>query len=153
MARKDPFANFKFEVESGGFPAAGFKSISGIEADVEVIEYREGGDNETMRKQAGQTTFSDITLERGFSNNEDLINWLKRSYDINSIEGNQLDNETLREDVVIFVKDKAGVRSKKITIYEAFVRNYALGDLDAEGNDILIETVVLANEGFRIDTL
>jgi phage tail-like protein len=41
-ARRDPFKNYSFLVEIDGIASSAFKSVSGLAAEAEVIEYREG---------------------------------------------------------------------------------------------------------------
>ena len=43
-ARRDPFKNYSFLVEIDGIASSAFKSVSGLAAEAEVIEYREGSD-------------------------------------------------------------------------------------------------------------
>lgn len=150
MAR-NAYANFKFEVESGGFPTAGFQKVTGLEATVEPIEYREGGDNTSPRKQAGQTTFNDVTFERGVASDSDFINWMKRVFDVDSANGDS--EELYRETITVYLKNKAGARVKKWTLFNCFPISKSTGDLDASGNDVLIETLVVATEGIKEETL
>ena len=65
MARVDPYKNFRFLVELDGIVQAGFTDCSGFGSNVEVIEYREGGDASTVRKLPGKISFPDITLKWG----------------------------------------------------------------------------------------
>ena len=52
--RVDPYKDFRFLVEIDGIVQAGFSECSGFGSDVEVVEYREGGDSATVRKLPGQ---------------------------------------------------------------------------------------------------
>ena len=52
--RPDPYANFNFLVEIDGIAKAAFEEVSGLSAEVDVIEYREGSDKAgTVRKLPG----------------------------------------------------------------------------------------------------
>ena len=75
----DPLRVFKFEVlfhpgqalaSSLGVSASssfsyGFMTVSGPAINIEVIPYREGGDNVTTRKMPGQADFGAITMSHG----------------------------------------------------------------------------------------
>lgn len=148
----DPYRNFKFEVEIDGFVRAGFSKVTGLKHTVEKIEYREGGENETMRKLPGQSSFDDIVLERGSSNDSDFIDWIEQVFTLDKAEGIQ-GNEEFRKTPVIYLKDKAGNRVKKWTIYRAWPSEKASPDLDASANDVAIESLTLANEGVKEETL
>jgi len=144
----DPYRNFKWEVELDGFTHAGFSKVSGLKHTVQVIDYREGGENEKMHKIPGQSTFDPVTLERGMSNNSDFLNWMKQVFDLDS-EGGFQGDDNIRRDLVIYLKNKSGARVVEWTIYRAWPSEKNAGDLDAAGNDVLIESLVLQNEGIR----
>jgi len=148
----DPYRNFKFEVEIEGFSRAGFATVSGLTETTEDITYREGGENETPHHLPGQTTFGDITLGRGISVDDDFLNWRNQIYDVDNSEGKQGDNETFRKTVVIHLKDKSGARVKKWTVKRAWPKEFSTEDLDANANAVLIQTLVLANEGIKLET-
>lgn len=150
----DPYRNFKYEVEVAGFIRAGFSKISGLKHSVEVIEYREGADNESMRKLPGQSTFDNVTLERGMSNDSDFITWIQMIFNLDNVRGMQHNRvgENFRRMVVIYLKDKSGNRVKKWTLYKCWPAVRTDPDLDASGNDVAIETLELANEGQKLET-
>src|SRR6476620_6964559 len=73
--RVDPYRNFNFLVELEGIAQASFIECNGLGATTEVIETREGGDNTTVRKLPGKTTYSDITLKWGMTSSAELWAW------------------------------------------------------------------------------
>jgi phage tail-like protein len=148
----DPYRNYKYDVEISGFLRAGFSKVTGLKHTVEVIEYREGGENETPRKLPGQSTFDNVTLERGMSTDSDFINWIEEVFNLDSSQGEQ-GGEDFRRTVVIYLKNKAGTRVKKWTVYRAWPTEKGNPDLDATANDVAIESLVLANEGVNEETL
>src|ERR1035437_4138778 len=77
----DPYRNFKFIVSINGptsVNSAGFMRCSGLSRSSDVIDYREGGENTTMHKLPGQTKYEPLTLERGATENNDLLIWAKQ---------------------------------------------------------------------------
>jgi len=148
----DPYRNYKYEVEIDGFTRAGFSKVTGLKETTEKINYREGGDNESPRKLAGQTDFDDIVLERGMSIDNDFNNWRQQIYDVDQVEGNQ-GGDDYRRTVIIYLKNKAGTRVKQWTVKKAWPSEKADPDLDAGANDVAIETLTLANEGNKPQTL
>lgn len=148
----DKYRNYKFEVEIDGFVRAGFSKVTGLKETTEDIKYREGGDNETPGSYPGQTTFEDLTLERGLSDDSDFINWRNEIYNVDNANGAQ-GGDDFRRNPVIYLKNKAGVRVKKWTCFKSWPKEMSTADLDAQANDILIETMVLAGEGFKYETL
>jgi phage tail-like protein len=75
--RVDPYRNFNFLVEIDGIAQAKFSECSGLDSTVEPIEFREGGDNTTVRKLPGRATYSDITLKWGLTDSDELWQWYK----------------------------------------------------------------------------
>jgi len=148
----DPYRNFKFEVEAEGFTRAGFQKVTGLKRTVEQIDYREGGENETPHKLTGQTMFEDITLERGVTDDLDFINWCNEIFNVDQAEGAQ-GTDDYRRTIIVYLKDKSGARKVKWTIFKAWPKEMGDGDLDAGANEVLIESLVLANEGIKREKL
>lgn len=151
----DPYRNFKFEVEIAGFVRAGFSKVSGLKQTIEEIQYREGGENETPRKLPGQSMFEDITLERGMSNDSDFVDWIEQIFNLDNAEGQQGNGvgDEFRRKVVIYLKDKTGARVVKWTVFNAWPKEDGTADLDASANDVLMASLVLANEGIKKEKL
>ena len=63
--RFDPYKNFKFRVKWDGRFVAGVSKVSALSRSTEMVEHRVGGDPSTVRKSPGQSSYEDITLERG----------------------------------------------------------------------------------------
>ena len=74
MPRHDPYKAFNFRVEIDGMTAA-FTEVSGLESEVETIDYREGGEETRVRKLPGLRKYSHIVLKRGLTSDADLWNW------------------------------------------------------------------------------
>ena len=53
----------------------------GLGSTTEVIENREGGDNTTVRKLPGKTTYTDITLKWGLTSSTELWEWRQQIID------------------------------------------------------------------------
>ena len=140
--------NFKFRVTiSGEFGGViGFSSVSGITRETEVIEYREGGEATTMRKFPGQTSFGNITLERGFTTDSDLVKWMDDSFVMGS---NVAPGFDARRTVTIEVLNPNAKVQRKLVFSKCFVVSREIGDLDATGNEILIESLEFAHQGYN----
>ena len=75
-ARRDPFKNYSFLVEIDGIASSAFKSVSGLAAEAEVIEYREGSDPvSSSRKLPGRVRYPNVRLSRGLTTSRDLWDW------------------------------------------------------------------------------
>ncbi|MEV4319583.1 phage tail protein [Actinocrispum sp. NPDC049592] len=137
-ARVDPYASFNFLVELDGISQASFRECTGLDATTEVIETREGGDNVTVRKLPGKTTYTNITLKWGLTDSTELWAWRAQV-----IEG-----RPQRKNGSIVVYDLANRREvARWNFINAWPTKWEGPSFNASGNDIAVETLVLAHEG------
>jgi len=77
--RIDPFRGFNFRVEIDGLPVAGFTEVSGLTADGDATDYREGTDPlNSVRKLAGLRKYMPIVATRGITQDDTLWKWYER---------------------------------------------------------------------------
>jgi phage tail-like protein len=139
MARKDPYKGYRFQVEIDGIPTSQFLECTGIGSEVAVIEYREGGDPTAVHKLPGRASYSDITLKRGITQSHDLYDWHR------ALLQGQID----RRSGVVKLLDDEGVEVVRWVFNEAWPRKYEGPSLNALGNEVAIETFVLACESIE----
>lgn len=135
--KPDPYMNFQFLVEIDGITRAAFQQCSGFDSSIDVVEHREGGENTTVRKLPGMTKYSNIVLKWGLTDDTDLYQWHKAVID-GTIE---------RKNGSIVLLDRAGQEVARWNFVRAWPSKWDGPDLNAEGNDVAIETLELAHEG------
>jgi phage tail-like protein len=151
-ARFDPYKNFKFRVKWDGKYIAGVSRISGLRRTTEVIMHREGGDPSSTRKSPGRTEFDAITLERGVTHDTEFERWANKVWNYGSGLGKEVSLKDFRKDIIIEVYNEAGQLALAYKVYRCWVSSYqALPDLDANSNEVAIESIVLQNEGWERD--
>lgn len=139
MAISDPYGNFSFLVELDGIVRAAFHEVSGIDSTVEVIEHREGNDL-VMRKYPGQVKYSNITLRWGLASDTDLYQW-----HMQWVTGNPA---AQRKTGSVVLYDRQGkTELARWNFVNAWPTRYTAATLNAESNDIAIDTLELAHEG------
>src|SRR3954451_5198130 len=80
--RNDPFSAFNFLVTIDGVvDRAGFSEVSGLSIETDVMEYRTGGGDITVRKLPGLKEFGNIVLKRGVTPDTKLWEWRKQVLD------------------------------------------------------------------------
>lgn len=144
MARIDPLRNFRYRLEIDSIAQAGFSEVMIAETSIDAVDYREGTDPPHVRKLSGLTKYGNITLKWGLTIGGtalDLYNW---STDISA--GLIKDR---RKKVVIVVQDEAGQDAARFVITDAWPIKYDPSDLNAKGNEVIIELLELANEGIE----
>ena len=137
---QDPYRSFNFLVEIDAVTVAAFSEVSGLTAETEVIEYRTGGMLGGARKLPGLTKYVNITLKRGMTQNLELWNWYK-----NVVEG-----KTDRRSASIVLLNEAHQEVLRWNVLEAWPRKWDGPALNARHNEIAIETLELAHEGFEL---
>lgn len=136
MARIDPYKNFRFLVEIDGIVQAGFSDCSGFGSNIEVIEYREGGESATVRKLAGKVSYPDITLKWGLTDSRDLYDWHLKAI------GGKIE----RKNGSIIQQDDLGAEKVRWNFFGAWPSKYDAPDYTAKGNDVAIDTLIVSCE-------
>jgi len=137
---------WRFNVEIAGIPFAGFSKCSGIEMDVEPVEYREGGVS-VPRKTPGLVSFSDITLERGASMDPSLLVWAKLV--LQALGDSGAPEPLYMKTVDIVQRDRDGSEMERWRLFNGWPRNFKTGDWDNSGSDLRMESLTLAYESFE----
>ena len=144
MARIDPLRNFRFRLEIDSITQAGFSEMKVGDTEIGVVEYREGTDPPHVRKLSGLTKYGNVTLKWGLTVGANALDLSKWHSDVAT---GQI--KAKRKKVVVVVQDEAGTDQARFVLSDAWPVKYELGNLDAKGNEVLIETLELANEGIE----
>jgi phage tail-like protein len=141
MAAAYPIPKFHFLVQWGG-SRVGFSEVTGLDMQVEAIEYRSGDSPDYSKiKMPGLHKFSNITLKRGtFENDTEYYAWIK-TVNLNKVE---------RRDVTISLLNENHAPVITWRVHNAFPVKVQASDLKADGNEVAIETLELAHEGLDI---
>ena len=139
MKRTDPFRNFRFRVEIDGLQSAAFTEATIPDTSTEAIDYREGIDPPTFRKLSGATKFGNITLKRGMSESMEIANW-RRQVEL-------LGATAARRHMSLILIDEEGNDKCRWDVINAWPTKYDVGDFNASGNEVMIETMEIVHEG------
>lgn len=142
-----PYVQFNFQVDLAlpGWDqtsyAGGFQEVSGIGMEVTVTEYRNGNDNDNgVRKVTGLNKVPDLTFKRGVIGAKTLFSWLD---DIRNG-----DQQAFR-DVTVTLLSERREAVLEWRLLRARIIKCTYGPLNAKGNDVAMEEMVLAYE--RLD--
>ena len=105
------------------------------------IEYREGNEPAHVRKLPGLHRFGNLMLTRGMTASMELINWNRQ------VQAG--DTANARRNVAVIVMDESGTDRARFVIHDAWPAKYTVGALNGNGNEVLIETLELVNEGIE----
>ncbi|NEO72504.1 phage tail protein [Moorena sp. SIO3H5] len=136
MARVDPYKNYRFLMEIDGIVQAGFSECSGFGSEVEIVEYREGGDDATVRKLRGKASYPDISLKWGITDSRELYDW-----HLAAVNG-----QIERKNGSIILLDDTGQEKVRWNFFKAWASKYEAPSLDAKGSDVAIDTLTVTCE-------
>jgi phage tail-like protein len=149
--RFDPYKNFKFRVKWDGRYVADVSRISSLRRRTEAIVHREGADPSKSRISPGATTFEPIALERGVTHDPEFENWANLVHNVQGDAAMSL--KEYRKDIIIELLNQQGTVVKTYKVYRCWVSEYeALSELTANENGVVLERLVLQNEGWERDT-
>jgi phage tail-like protein len=137
-ARQYPFLNFNFAVEIEGMVHAGFSEVSGLQVEIEVQEYREGGVNEFTHKRAGPTKYpSNLVLKKGITAVHELWDWYWQVTQ-GIIE---------RRNLSVLLMDTTGQEQRRWNFEQAYPVKWVGPDLRASANEVAVESLEFAHKG------
>ncbi|MFC8095410.1 phage tail protein [Streptomyces sp. NPDC057301] len=148
--RFDPYKNMKFRVKWDGRYVAGVSKVSALKRSTEPVLHREGGDPSTQRVSPSIWKFEPLTLERGVTHDPEFEAWANL---VCSTEGDAaVSLKGFRKDLIVELLNEQGQVAKAYKVYRCWVSEYqALPELDANGNAVAIEHMVVQNEGWERD--
>jgi phage tail-like protein len=132
----DPFRGFNFLVEIDGITQAGFQECSGLDSQTASIDYREGGDQNFVRKLPGLNSFSALSLKRGITDSDELWKWR-----LTVVDG----KPDLRNGSVVLL-DATGAEKIRWNFTRAWPSKWTGPALNATGNAVAIETLEIMHE-------
>lgn len=137
---------YKFVVEIDDFSRAGFAKCSALEAEIAKIETWEGGAL-VAHKEPGRVTFSDITLERGATGDQDCYTWFKDCVQAYKNTGQVSPNYYRNVDIVQY--DRDGSELRRWTCEECFPTKFVAGEWDNEADEVTTEQLTLTFKLFK----
>lgn len=142
MPTEELFGSYNFLLEISGITGdsktivGGFKSVSGMDSETEVIEFKQGNDR-VVRKKPGRTTYANIVLERGYTATDDLWTWR------NNIEKGIIDR---RSGSIIVLDQDLETEVARYNFYEAWPCKWYVPEMDSDSSNMAIEKIELAVE-------
>ncbi len=141
-ARNDPYRGFNFRLEVDGLTIASFSEASGLIAEGDPVDYREGADMvNSVRKLAGLRKYQNIVLKRGYTQNKELWAWYR----------NIANGDSDRRNGAIVLMDEAHKDVLRWNFRNAWLNKVEGPSFNATGNEVAMESIELVHEGLDID--
>ncbi len=132
-----PYGKFRYRVEIDGLDAGGFSEVTGFDASIDVMEYREGDMVQTPYKIPGLKKYGNITLKKGLTDSLVMYEWL-----ITGVDG-AVDRKT----ITITSLDETEQPVASWQVINAWPIKYTAPDFNATASEVAIETIEIAHEG------
>ena len=140
--RRDPFRSFNFQLEIDGVPLGAFSETSGLTAEGDAVDYREGTDKQSnVRKLVGLRKYTNLTLKRGYTPDTSLWQWYT----------NIVNGTPDRRNVTIVLMNEAHQPVLRWHAENAWVNKIEGPSFKAAGNEVAMESVELVHEGLTIE--
>jgi len=140
-SRTDPYLGARFFVEIEGVDQGGFTECTGLQAEVEVTDYQEGGNNGYVHKLAGRTKFTNVVLKHGLTDSTDLWDWFQ------DVSRGQID----RKDVSVVLYNSELEEVRRWNLREAVPSKWVGPAFNATTPAVAIESLELAHHGFEVE--
>jgi phage tail-like protein len=146
----NPVGAFRFEVSLAGSPVtvASFSEVSGLDAEVQTIDYRCGDEPPVMHKLQGLLKYPNIMMKRGILStpNVDFFNWLSLTLgDPPGTAGSRINGS-------ITLLDETGSPVMKWSFVNGWACKVSGPSLKSDSNAVAIESLEIAHEGITIST-
>lgn len=129
-----------------------FSKVSGLDAELDLEEYHEGGNNRSVLRFAKRGSHPELVLERGVSYDTSIADWYHQ------VKAGDMDR--LRKDGLVLLMDRGGPDATGMGLpgldrvpvagwyfRRAIPKRIAGPTLNAKGNEVAIERLELAHEG------
>jgi phage tail-like protein len=139
--RNDPYRGYNFRIELDNTSVASFREATGLSLNTDPVDYREGTDVWlSVRKLPGLRKYSNLTLKRGITQNEDLWNWYK----------NILNGVDDRRNGAIVLQDEQHTDVMRWNFQNGWICKWEGASLNATSNDVVIETIEICHERIEL---
>ena len=134
------FGQLRFEVKVApldvlvGF----FTQVQGLSAQLDVLEYPEGGRNDMVHKLPGRIKQGNLTLKVGMTKQGALLTWFQTSV-----------VEAQPTDMSITLLDSENNPQRSWNFAQAYPVKWSASDFNAGGNEIMTETLEVAHQGMK----
>lgn len=134
--------NAKFDVSGATERDVRFRDVSGLTMELEEQTYNEGGENRFSHKFPVRGRYPDLVLKRGLLTDSGLRQWV-----VDAVQ-----NLIIRPATVwVTLLNQAHEPLQTYTVVGAWPKKWVISDFSAESSEIVVETLELAYQYFRVD--
>jgi phage tail-like protein len=124
-----------------------FSEISGLQIDVQVEEYTEGGENGFVHKLPGRMTWPNLVLKRGVTKEDVFMNWLQ-DYVGDGMAARS--GKSKRTTLAVTLLGPDGVtRLRKWNVVDAMPVRWTGPSFASDATGAALEELEIAHHGFK----
>ncbi len=142
-----PPVGFHFKVMFLGFSNDNdtrFQSVSGLNMEVDVETFKEGGENRFEHKLPGRTKYSDLVLKRGLLTDSLIIKWVMGFVQLREYE---FFKPLLLH---IHLLNENHETLKLWHVVDAWPKKWTISDFNAQENAVVIESLEISYKYFIV---
>lgn len=134
---------FHFKVDFGGGASnndSRFQEVTGLSAEVNIEELREGGLNQFAHRMPNGAKYSNLVLKRGMLNDSQVTKWVRDAIENGIFEPRDIS-------VILLNEEHEPLASWAFS--KAWPVKWSISDFKAQDNALVIESLELAYRMFR----
>ena len=137
----DPLIGARFALDVDGVVSGFFASATGFNNSSEVITHmaQDAQGRSVLQKIPGGTTYDDLTLSRGITDDKALWDWRQKVLD-GDVEGARANGS-----VIMYSQD--GKEVARFNFTNGWPSNWKGPDVSADDQSVAIEEITIAHEG------
>lgn len=132
----------RFDVPGATERDVRFRDVSGLTMELEEFAYNEGGENRFSHKLPVRGRYPDLVLKRGLLVDSGLRKWV-----LDAVHNLVIQPVT----VWVTLLDETHAPLQTYTVVGAWPKKWVISDFSAESSEIVVETLELAYQYFRVD--
>jgi phage tail-like protein len=140
VTRNDPYVAFNYLIEISGIRVGGFNEASGLDAEIEPVNYRNGDEDFVARKLPGLKKFPNIVLKRGIIGDIDAFDWFRQGA-LGTVD---------RREGAIILRDEQRNEVMRWKFIRGWACKYTGPSLKADSSAVAIESIEICHEGLDV---
>lgn len=140
VPRNDPYVAFNYLVEISGIRVGGFNEVSGLDGEIDTIDYRNGDEDFVARKLPGLKKFPHIVLKRGIIGDLDAFTWFRLGA-LGTVD---------RREGAIILRDERRNEVMRWKFVRGWACKYTGPSLKSDSSAVAIESIEIAHEGLEV---
>jgi phage tail-like protein len=136
----NPYLSYNFLVELDGLITGGFMAVSGLESEIKLESYEEGGQNDYIHQFPTRTTYPNLVLSKGLTDHWALWGWYEEA----------CQGHIRRSNGTIMLLDHQRLPVKWWNFREAYPVKWTGPQLNSSAQEVAVEQIELVHRGISV---